>query len=73
MGHFFFIIDPERFAGAVVFGEAMKSYLASLRAVPALPGESVMAPGDREWAVADNRRRDGIPIDPETAAFLKLA
>jgi LDH2 family malate/lactate/ureidoglycolate dehydrogenase len=73
MGHFFFIIDPERFAGAVVFGEAMKSYLASLRAVPARPGESVMAPGDREWAVADNRRRDGIPIDPETAAFLKLA
>jgi LDH2 family malate/lactate/ureidoglycolate dehydrogenase len=31
-----------------------------------------MAPGDREWAVAETRRRDGIPIDSDTAAFLSL-
>jgi LDH2 family malate/lactate/ureidoglycolate dehydrogenase len=25
-----------------------------------------MAPGDREWAEADRRMAEGIPIDPET-------
>jgi hypothetical protein len=31
-----------------------------------------MAPGDREWDVADRRRVEGIPVDVETARFLGL-
>ena len=59
--------------GAAVFAEGMRRYLAALRAAPARPGEAVMAPGDREWRVEAERARDGIPLDPDTAAFLGLA
>jgi ureidoglycolate dehydrogenase (NAD+) len=71
-GHFFLAVDPERFAGRGAFGEAIATYLAALRSVPAKSGEKVMAPGDREWAVADTRAVAGIPIDPDTATFLRL-
>jgi LDH2 family malate/lactate/ureidoglycolate dehydrogenase len=71
-GHFFLVIDPARFAGAAQFAQTMLTYLAALREVPAKEGEAVLAPGDREWAVAAARDATGIPIDPETAAFLGL-
>jgi ureidoglycolate dehydrogenase (NAD+) len=71
-GHFFLAIDPERFAGAAQFAQTMMTYLAALREIPAKEGEAVLAPGDREWAVAAARDVTGIPIDPETAAFLGL-
>lgn len=71
-GHFFLALDPSRFVGAEAFGKAMVGYLAELRATPAKPEEAVMAPGDREWAVAARRAISGIPIDAETAAFLSL-
>jgi ureidoglycolate dehydrogenase (NAD+) len=71
-GHFFFALNPAHFAGASGFGEAMLSYLSALRSTPAKEGEVVMAPGDREWAVAAKRDAKGIPIDFETARFLDL-
>ncbi|CAN7726681.1 Ldh family oxidoreductase [Phyllobacterium sp. LjRoot231] len=70
MGHFFLAIDPARFAGVNIFAAGMRAYLDSLRAVPAVEGGHVMAPGDREWTVEQQRLRDGIPIDSDTAAFL---
>ena len=70
MGHFFLAIDPARFAGADIFATGMRAYLDQLRSVPAVEGGKVMAPGDREWAVEEQRLRDGIPIDPDTATFL---
>jgi ureidoglycolate dehydrogenase (NAD+) len=73
MGHFFIAIDPARFAGADIFAAGMRAYLDQLRSIPAVEGGRVMAPGDREWAVEEGRMRDGIPIDPDTAAFLGLA
>ncbi|KAB0675995.1 Ldh family oxidoreductase [Aureimonas leprariae] len=72
MGHFVLAIDPACFGGAAVFEAGMRSYLAALRGAPARPGESVMAPGDREWRTERERERDGIPVDPETARFLGL-
>jgi LDH2 family malate/lactate/ureidoglycolate dehydrogenase len=71
-GHFFLAIDPARFAGAAEFAQTMMTYLAALREAPAKEGGAVLAPGDREWAVAAERDATGIPIDPETAAFLGL-
>ncbi|MGH6861347.1 MAG: Ldh family oxidoreductase [Phyllobacterium sp.] len=73
MGHFFLAIDPARFAGADIFAAGMGAYLDQLRAIPAVEGGRVMAPGDREWAVEEQRLRDGIPLDPDTAGFLGFA
>jgi ureidoglycolate dehydrogenase (NAD+) len=73
LGHFFFAIDPDRFAGRESYNTAMRSYLKGLRSVPPSGGGKVMAPGDREWAVAEQRSRDGIPVDLDTAAFLGLS
>lgn len=70
MGHFVLAIDPDRFGGRAVFETGMQVYLDALRGAPARPGETVMAPGDREWRVEAERARDGIPLDPDTAAFL---
>jgi ureidoglycolate dehydrogenase (NAD+) len=73
MGHFFLAIDPERFGGGEVFASGMRRYLEALRSVPPnAEGQAIMAPGDREWRVEAQRLQDGIPIDPETAAFLGL-
>jgi LDH2 family malate/lactate/ureidoglycolate dehydrogenase len=73
MGHFFLAIDPEKFGGAALFSAGMAAYLGALRSVPPREGGRVMAPGDREWQVEIDRARDGIPVDPTTAAFLGLA
>ena len=73
LGHFFFAIDPDRFIGRAAYEAAMRSYVDALRAVPPSGDGRVMAPGDREWAVADRRSREGIPVDMETAVFLGLA
>lgn len=72
MGHFVMAVDPAFFGGAEAFAAGMERYLDALRTAPARPGETVMAPGDREWRVEDERVRDGIPLDPDTAAFLGL-
>jgi ureidoglycolate dehydrogenase (NAD+) len=73
LGHFFFVLDPERFVGRAAYDAAMRSYVDALRAVRPSGEGRVMAPGDREWAVADKRSREGIPVDMETAMFLGLA
>jgi ureidoglycolate dehydrogenase (NAD+) len=70
MGHFCLAIDPGFFGGREAFERGMRDYLAALRALPAREGAEVMAPGDREWRLEAERARDGVPLDPETAAFL---
>jgi LDH2 family malate/lactate/ureidoglycolate dehydrogenase len=72
MGHFIIVIDPDKFIGAALFGAAMESYLAHLRGAKPKEGGVVMAPGDREWAEMERREQDGVPIDPDTARFLRL-
>ncbi len=74
MGAFVLAIDPDGFAGAAVLHAGMQHYLSLLRNSPAKPGGRVLAPGDREWTVAAERSRTGVPLDPATvAAFEALA
>lgn len=73
IGHFCLAIDPERFVGREAYDTLMAQYLAGLRASPAREGGPVLAPGDREWRIMDERDRTGIPVDPDTARFLDLA
>jgi LDH2 family malate/lactate/ureidoglycolate dehydrogenase len=69
MGHFVLVVDPAKFVGAELFRQAITGYLSALRGSPPGAGK-VLAPGDREWAEADRRDAEGIPIDPDTARFL---
>jgi LDH2 family malate/lactate/ureidoglycolate dehydrogenase len=74
MGAFAIALDPGAFAGAEIVQAGVTRYLELLRASPSRPGRKVMAPGDREWAVALERRENGIVLDPLTAAsFAELA
>ena len=66
MGAWVLAVDPEMFIGRARFEDAMQRYLKSLRASPAMEGQRVMAPGDREWTEAERRERTGIPLDPAT-------
>ncbi|WP_348771328.1 Ldh family oxidoreductase [Azospirillum sp. SYSU D00513] len=73
MGAFVMAIRPEAFLTKAEFQGGMARYLERLRGSRTLPGKTVMAPGDREWAEADHRRQQGIPIDPTTVeAFAQL-
>jgi ureidoglycolate dehydrogenase (NAD+) len=62
MGHFFFVIDYRRFVPQQAYEAGMEAYLRDLRSQPSKPGKKVMAPGDREWLVMEERRRLGIPV-----------
>jgi LDH2 family malate/lactate/ureidoglycolate dehydrogenase len=74
MGAFVLALDPAAFIAPEIFRAGMARYLASLRASRAADGAAVLAPGDREWAEAERREQDGIPIDPTTLdAFARLA
>lgn len=74
VGAFVMAIKPDAFVGEEEFRDGMVRYLDALRNSPAREGERVMAPGDREWAEAEARERDGIPVDPTTeAAFRSIA
>ncbi len=66
MGAFVMAFDPEAFVGREDFARRMKNYVDSLRSSASADGQTVMAPGDREWAEAERRRRGGIPLDPQT-------
>jgi LDH2 family malate/lactate/ureidoglycolate dehydrogenase len=74
LGAFVIVLDPDAFAGADLVRAGITRYLSLLRASPARPGMTVMAPGDREWAVSTRRSAEGVLLDPVTAtAFAALA
>ncbi|OAE41848.1 Ldh family oxidoreductase [Agrobacterium tumefaciens] len=74
LGAFVLALKPEAFVDRGTFDAGMKRYLEVLRESPVREDCKVMAPGDREWAVAAKREREGAPVDPVTrAAFLELA
>lgn len=74
MGAFVIVLDPDAFAGADIVQAGVTRYLELLRASPARPGRQVLAPGDREWAVATERGQHGISLDPvTTASFAELS
>lgn len=66
MGAFVVAIRPEAFIAREAFEAAMARYLAQLRTSRTAPGAAVIAPGDREWAEAEMREQQGIPVDRVT-------
>ncbi len=63
LGQFFLAMKPATFIDERLFQAQLREYLDALRGQPAHPGERVMAPGDREWAVERRRSAEGIPLD----------
>ncbi len=59
-------IEPPAFIERSVFDDTMRRYLDALRTSPTVAGSRVTAPVDREWEEFERRRREGIPLDPET-------
>lgn len=74
MGAFVMAMKPDAFLEMQTLDAGMKRYLQVLRDSPPREGARVMAPGDREWAVAAERQRDGVALDPATrSAFIALS
>lgn len=74
LGAFVIALNPAAFLDIETFDAAMKRYVETLRASPARKGFKVLAPGDREWAVAAEREKHGVTLDPATVdAFRTLA
>jgi ureidoglycolate dehydrogenase (NAD+) len=63
IGAFFIALDPERFAGGAALAAQVDAMASELAAEPGAP----LMPGDPECAVAAQRGRDGIPIEPGLA------
>lgn len=70
MGAFVIALDPDAFAGRAALQNGMQRYLHALRNGQAVSGATLLAPGDREWAEAERRQAEGIPLDPETSRAL---
>lgn len=66
VGAFVMALKPSAFIEQAVFDAAMRRYVDALRGSPTLEGAKVMAAGDKEWAEADRREQDGIPLDDVT-------
>ncbi len=65
LGQFFLAMKPEAFLERPLYDRQMGDYLSALRGAVAIEGSKVMAPGDREWATATERSREGIPVDAQ--------
>jgi ureidoglycolate dehydrogenase (NAD+) len=56
-------LNIQAFANADVFARQIAELVASIKGLPAASGtEAVLMPGERGFAMADQRTRDGIPI-----------
>lgn len=71
LGHFFLVIDPDRFVSREVYRRGMLAYLSDLRSqVGRSDTAKPMAPGDREWSTEKERQSLGIPVAHQLKADL---
>lgn len=68
------LIDPDVFGSAEAFGIDLDKYTDWVKASPPAPGfEAVQLPGDPERRNAEDRKANGIFVDPGTLAQLVAA
>jgi uncharacterized oxidoreductase len=72
---FMLLIDPERFGGREHFAQEVSALVRYVRACPRVEGvEEILLPGDPERRLAQQRQREGIPLDEENwQALVRLA
>lgn len=68
------VIDPARFASGAAFSGEFDSLVEYVKSgQPAEGFDRIRVPGDPERESMDERRRTGVPIDPNTWAEMKAA
>lgn len=68
------LIDPGRMAGAGAMAADIDRLVAWVKgSPPASPGGEVLLPGEIERRTRDERRANGIPLDPNTLAQVRAA
>lgn len=65
VGHFFILLDIEKFMNMHTFFESMKHLLAEMKDVPTTPGTSeIRYPGERRKRERESRLQDGVQLSP---------
>lgn len=63
LGHFFFVVDPEAFAGREVFRRTAGDICRALRASRRAPGcERIYTAGEKEYLAWLERKDKGVPV-----------
>ena len=69
LGHFFFVVDPEAFAGRETFERVAGDICRELRASKKAPGyDRIYTAGEKEWLVWQERRERGVPVGESVQA-----
>jgi L-2-hydroxycarboxylate dehydrogenase (NAD+) len=71
--HFFGALRIDSFVPVANFKKTMDTYLNALEALPKLPGvDRITIPGPFEAEIVEERKANGIPLDPKVIDDLKL-
>ena len=63
LGHFFFVVDPDAFAGRETFAKVAGDICRALRASKKAPGyDRIYTAGEKEWLVWQERKDKGVPV-----------
>lgn len=63
LGHFFFVVDPEAFAGGETFRKTAGEICRALRASKKAPGhDRIYTAGEKEYLVWLERKEKGVPV-----------
>ena len=63
LGHFFFVVDPDAFAGKEVFKKTAGDICRALRASKKAPGQDrIYTAGEKEYLVWLDRKDKGVPV-----------
>lgn len=75
VGHFFAAVDPGRFGDRAGFTATVSALVRDLHALPPSdPSRPLVTPGEPEWRCAQERTRDGIPLDGDVLdALLRIS
>jgi LDH2 family malate/lactate/ureidoglycolate dehydrogenase len=71
IGHFFLVIRLRAFSPWVKFRNRLKDMLRQLATAPSKGAPRIYYPGEAEYAIEQERRATGIPLDPGRAAELE--
>lgn len=72
VGHWMLAVDPGAFMPHDQFAERLEALLQEVKSAPPIdPERPVLLPGEVEQGRMDQRRREGIPVLPETVRGLK--